>query len=50
MKLLKEVSLRDVLFVAGFGCLVYGIALLHVPAAWIVAGGLLMAAGWRLAE
>jgi hypothetical protein len=33
--------IADIMGMAGFGMLVYGVALIHGPAAWIVAGVLL---------
>jgi hypothetical protein len=47
---LKSITLRDLFLVGGFGSLIYGVSLLYVPAAWIVAGVLLMAASWKMAQ
>ena len=44
------VTLRDVLTVAGFIALERGLALVYVPAAWIVGGVLLLLAGYRMAR
>lgn len=41
--------LRDLLFLAGAGCLVTGIHRMHPPSAWIVTGALLMLPALRVA-
>jgi hypothetical protein len=46
----KNIELRDVLLFIGFGCLVYGIELIYIPAAWVVAGLCLLGASWRMAK
>jgi hypothetical protein len=41
---------RDGLGIAGAGLLTYGVQLMHVPAAFVVAGALLLFASWRLSR
>lgn len=45
---LRRNFLSDSLVLGGACAVVYGLALVHVPSAWIVAGALALATGWRL--
>ncbi len=41
---------RDVFFLAGLACVVRGVSLFSVPAAWIAAGAGLLLIGWALSK
>jgi hypothetical protein len=43
-----DVLARDSLALAGAGLLIYGVHLVYVPAAFVVAGALFLFASWRL--
>ncbi len=43
------VDLVDVAAICGAGLIVYGVSLMHRPAAFIVAGVFLLAGAWKLA-
>lgn len=49
-KISESISARDAILVAGFLCLVGGIAMVCTPAALAVGGTLLMLGAWRMAE
>lgn len=42
-----SIDIGDLQVVAGFGALVYGVSQLSVPAAWMLAGALLLV-GWSI--
>lgn len=39
---------RDLILVIGFGCVVYGISKIYIPAAWIVGGAGLVYGSLRM--
>lgn len=39
------IDLRDIFWMSGLGAATYGISQLHVPAAWIFCGGVLLLIG-----
>jgi len=45
--LLEAIDLRDLFVFGGLGCVAYGVAQIHEPAAWIVAGCALFWLGVR---
>lgn len=42
-----DIDLNDVFVFAGLAALTYGIAQMHAPSAWIVAGGVIFLIGLR---
>jgi len=45
---LRRELLSDMLILGGISGVVYGLALVHGPSAWIAAGAVLALSGWRL--
>lgn len=46
LKTFLQKHLDDVLIPVGFGLIVYGVAQVNIPAAWIAGGVLCAAVGW----
>jgi hypothetical protein len=46
-RMISLVDMRDLFVFGGLAALTYGIAQIHVPAAWIIGGGLTFILGLR---